>query len=106
MQPRMGDGGKMKPMENFRKKKNFVSPVMANADILFLSTLGKPETQTLRESVIGNFSLQSILKKWQPFFNFFIMANADIPFSVKHSENQRPQLWGSQYLEIFLYDRY
>ena len=30
--------------------------------------------------VIWNFSLWSILMKWQPFFNCFIMANADIPF--------------------------
>ena len=58
---------------------------MADAYIPFPSTLGKPETQTLGGSVIGNFSIQSILKKWQPFFNFFIMADADIP----HSEIQR-----------------
>ena len=45
----------------------------------FLSTLRKPETQTLRGSVIGNFSIQSILMKWQPFFNYFIMADGDIP---------------------------
>ena len=32
--------------------------------------------------VIGNFSVQSILMKWQPFFNFFIVANADIPFQL------------------------
>ena len=31
-------------------------------------------------SVIWNFSAWSILTKWQPFFNFFIMAQVDIPF--------------------------
>ena len=30
--------------------------------------------------VIWNFSLRSILTKWQPFFNFFIMADTDILF--------------------------
>ena len=43
-------------------------------------TLGKPETQTLRWSVIWNFSLWSIFTKWQPFFNFLIMADTDILF--------------------------
>ena len=31
-------------------------------------------------SVIGNISVQLILKKQQPFFNFFIMADANILF--------------------------
>ena len=101
--------------------------IMANADILFPSTLGKPETQTFggvsnlkffhtidineiavifqffhngwcwysisidtqktRDpnfggSVIWNFSIWSILMKWQPFFNFFIMTKADIPLTL------------------------
>ena len=30
--------------------------------------------------VIRNFSIWLILKKWQPFFNFFIMANTNILF--------------------------
>ena len=33
--------------------------------------------------VIWNFSVQSIFMKWQPFFNFFLMADADIPFLSK-----------------------
>ena len=33
-------------------------------------------------SVIWNFSVQSILTNWQPFFNFFIMANGDIPSTL------------------------
>ena len=52
---------------------------MVDADIPFLSTLGKLETQTFGGGVIWNFSIWSILTKWQPFFNFFIMANTDIP---------------------------
>ena len=59
--------------------------IMADTDILFPSTLRKLETQTLGGSVIGNISMRSILKKCQPFFNFFIMADADIP----HSEIQK-----------------
>ena len=55
--------------------------MMANADIPFLSTLRKLETQTLGGGlVIGNFSVQSIFTKWWPFFNFFIIADTDIPF--------------------------
>ena len=56
--------------------------IMTNADIPFLSTLRKPETQTLGGLVIWNFSVWLILKKLQPFFNFFIMANADISFPL------------------------
>ena len=37
---------------------------MANTDIPFLSTLGKPETQSFGGSVIGHFSIRLILKKW------------------------------------------
>ena len=35
-----------------------------------------------RGSVIWNFSIQSILTKWKPFFNCFIMADTDIPFPL------------------------
>ena len=48
-------------------------------------------------SVIEYFSMQSILKKWQPFFNFFIMADADIP----HSEIQRWKILPIQFSELF-----
>ena len=74
--------------------------IMAKADIPFLSTLGKPETQTLE-----SFFIQLILTKWQPFFNFFTMANADIPFSLTLG-NRRPKLWRDWSFEIFLYDQY
>ena len=43
--------GKNEPMENSEKRK------FASDDILFLSTLGKLETQTLEGSVIGKFSV-------------------------------------------------
>ena len=33
-------------------------------------------------SVIWNFSVWSIFMKWQPFFNFFIMADTDILFPL------------------------
>ena len=50
--------------------------------------------------VIWKFSIWSILKKWQPFSNFFIMANADIPFPL-HLENQRPKLLGGSVIWKF-----
>ena len=55
---------------------------MADTDIPFPLTPGKPETQTLcgGGSVIWKISIQLIFTKWQPFFNFFIMADADILF--------------------------
>ena len=81
---------------------------MADADIPFLSTLRKPETQTLGGSVIENFSIRSILKKLQPFFNFFIMANADILFlstlanaDILHLEIQRQKILLIQFSELF-----
>ena len=74
----------------------FIFFIMANIDILFPLTLGKPDTQTL-----GNFTFfhtidiykmvvilhffhnsQCWYSKWCPFFNLFIMADADIPFPV------------------------
>ena len=88
--------GENEPMENSEKRK-FASPVMADTDILFPSTLGKLQTQTLGGSVIGNFSVRSVLKKWQLFFNFFIMANTDIPFPLTL---RKPET------KIFLYDQY
>ena len=41
---------------------------MANADIPFPLTLGKPEMQLWGWSVILKFSVQSIFMKWQPFW--------------------------------------
>ena len=39
------------------------------------------------EEVIWNFSIRLILTKWQPFFNFFIMANTDILFPLTGDPN-------------------
>ena len=41
---------------------------MADTDIPFLLTLRKRETQTLEGSVIGNFSVRSILKEMAAIF--------------------------------------
>ena len=54
--------------------------IMADADIPFPSTLGKPEPQTLGGVSNLKFFIRSILTKCKSFFNFFIMADADIPF--------------------------
>ena len=43
--------------------------------------------------VIWNFSVQLILTKWQPFFNFFIMADADILFLLTLGKPET-KLWG------------
>ena len=67
----------------------------------FPSTLGKPEIQTLRGLVIGNFSIQSILMKWQPFFNFFVMANGDIPFLLALRKLETQTLVGVSYWKFF-----
>ena len=63
----------------------FIFFIMAHTDIPFSLTLGKLETQTLG---VGNLNcfIQSILKKWQPFFNFFIMADGDIPSTLGKPE--------------------
>ena len=57
---------------------------IANADIPFLLTLRKPETETLGDgvgwSVIWIFSIWHIFMKYLPFFNFFIMADVYILF--------------------------
>ena len=55
----------------------------------------KMETQTLGGSVIGNFSVRSILKKWQTFFIFFIMADTDIPFLLTLGKPETQALGGS-----------
>ena len=74
---------------------------MADTDIPFLLTLGEPENQTLQGPVIGHFSTRSILKKWQPFFNFFIMANADIPFPLTLGKPETQTLGGSVIRNFF-----
>ena len=47
---------------------------------LFLSTVGKPETQTLGRLVILDIAIWHIFMKWRPFFDFFIMVDADNKF--------------------------
>ena len=52
--------------------------IMADANILFLLAVVKPETKTLEGLVIWNFSVWHIFTKWQPFFDSFTMADAII----------------------------
>ena len=66
---------------------------MADTDIPL--TLRKPENPILGGLVIGIFSIQSILKKWQPFFNFFIMADTDIPFPLTLRKPETQTIGGS-----------
>ena len=54
--------------------------IMDYANIPFLLTLRKPETQSFGGLVIWNFSVWLIFMQWWPFFNIFTMAYADIPF--------------------------
>ena len=55
--------------------------IMVAINILFLSTLRKPETQTLEGGlVIRNFLYNTYLCNGGNLSIFFIMANADIPF--------------------------
>ena len=54
------------------------------------------------ESVIWNFSTQSILMKCQPFFNFFIRADADIPFLLTLRKPETQTLGGSVIWNFFV----
>ena len=51
--------------------------------------------------VIGNFSVQSILKKWQPFFNFFTMADSDILFLLTLGKPETQTLGGINNWKFF-----
>ena len=66
---------------------------------------GKPETQTFGGgSVIWNFSIWCIFMKWQPFFNFFKMANADIPFLLTLRKPETETfLWGVSNLNFSIW---
>ena len=44
---------------------------------------------------------QSILMKWQPFFNFFVMANGDIPFLLALRKLETQTLVGVSYWKFF-----
>ena len=50
--------------------------------------------------VIWNFSVWLILMKWWLFFNFFIVANANIPFPLT-LRKWRPKLWGGSVIWNF-----
>ena len=65
-----------------------LNPNIRKCQLHISDSFGKLGTQTLGGSVIGNFSVQLIFSKWCPFFHFFIMANADIPFPMT-LRNQR-----------------
>ena len=59
--------------------------IMADTNFLFLSTLGKPDTQTLGWLVIGSFALGHVFGEIQPFFPFSIMADTNfmlVQFSI------------------------
>ena len=73
----MGDGEKW-TNGKFRKKKICISGFLMIFHFCQHSENWRPKLWG--GSVIGNFSVRSILKKWQPSFNFFIMAKADILF--------------------------
>ena len=55
----------------------------------------EPETQTLGGGV-GNlkFFRTMHIYKWQPFFDFFIMADTDIPFLLTLGKPETQTLWG------------
>ena len=57
----------------------FPFSVMADTNFAFLSTLIKPETQTLGGSVIGSFALGRVFGVLWPFVPFFIMADTNVP---------------------------
>ena len=52
-------------------------------------------------SVIWNFSIWLLFTKWQPFFNFFIMAYSDIPFPLTLRKPETQTLGGVSNLKIF-----
>ena len=54
--------------------------IMANTDIPFLSTLGKPETLTLGGGQNLKFFHMIDINEMAVIFNFFIMADTNIPF--------------------------
>ena len=65
---------------------------MADADIVSADTR-KTKDPNFEGLVIWNFFVQSILTKWQPFFIFFILADADIPF-LSTLGKPETKLWG------------
>ena len=57
----------------------FPFSVMADTNFVFLSTLGKLETQTLGGLVIGSFALGHTFGELRPFFPFSVMADTNVP---------------------------
>ena len=72
---------------------------MADADILFLLTLGKLETQTLGGSVIWNFFHMIDIYKMAAIFKFFIISIISI--SVDTQKTGDPNLGGGSNLKFF-----
>ena len=109
--------GKTEPMENSENWTNrkFISPVFCWYEMVaifqffhngwcwyFISVnTRKTRDPNFGESVIWNFSVWSIFMKWQPFFNFFIMANADIPFPSTLGKPETQTLGGASNLKFF-----
>ena len=87
----MGDGEKMNQWKIQKKEKLHLQ--LSN-HILFPSTLGKLETQTLGKSVIWNFSVWLILTKWQPFFNFFYNGQCWYSIFIDTQKTGNPNFQG------------
>ena len=68
--------------------------MIVDANIPFLLTLWKPDTQTL-DSVIWIFSIWCIFTKWWPIFKFFIMADTNILFLLTIGKSRNPNFGGS-----------
>ena len=75
--------------------------IMADADILFPSTLRKLETQTLGGLVIWNFSVWSMLTKWWPFFDLFYNGPWWYSISIDTRKTGDPNFEGVSILKFF-----
>ena len=84
MEPRMGDGEKW-TVGKFRKKKICIS--ISSFLMIF--------------HFHWYLVVQLILMKWEPFFNFFIMADTDIPFLLTPRKPETQTLGGVGNLKFF-----
>ena len=73
----------------------FPFSVMANINFAILSTLRKPETQTLGGSVIGSFALGCVFRVLRPFFPFSIMFDTNFAFPLTLRKPETQTLGGS-----------
>ena len=53
------------------------------------------------QSIISNFSVEHLFMKWWPYFDFFIMANTDIPFLLTLRKPETQTLGGVGNLKFF-----